>query len=589
MKPGMGHGMVKHVQRSNDFKGTILRLVHYMKEDRLMIMIVTIAIVISSLLDVIAPYIMGVAIDEYLIVQHLDGFWIPITILLGSYLGSAFLVWLTSYLMAGISQATVMRIRKALFQKLQRLPVRFFDHNSDGDLVSRLTNDIDNISNSLNQSLTQLIGSIVIFFSVLGIMVAMDLKLTIVALLSLPVVVAFTKILARYTRKRFKEQMIDLGNLNGFTEEIVSGQKVVIAYGEEQNTIKHFDQKNQRYKQSAIKAEVLTSIMGPVMNFFNNMIYAIVALVGALMVVHGMTTVGVVVAFISYARWLFRPVTQVANLYNTIQSAIAGAERVFEVMDQQEERFDGVTHEISGDVAFKGVYFAYDNDKPILKEISITANKGDMVAIVGPSGAGKTTIINLLTRFYDIDQGAILIDGNPINTTHLDHLRAQLGIVLQDTYLFTGTVIDNIKYGNPDATDEAVIEASKLSNADQFIIRLPESYNTMITGEGSDLSQGQRQLIAIARAILADPKILILDEATSSVDTRTELLLQKGLHHLMAGRTTFVIAHKLSTIRAADKIYVIDDGRVIEEGNHDQLMIYKGHYHEMYLTQFEVS
>jgi len=589
MRPGMNRGnfQKKNVKASN-IKGTLVRLGQYMQANKWLLAMVSLIVVVSSVLSVLGPYIMGRTIDLHLEAKNLDGFLRPIGLLALVYIANAFFTWLSSYLVIGISQQTVKDVRKDLFEHLQVLPVEFFDKQKDGDLVSRLTNDVDNISNTLNQSLVQLISSLVTLVAVFFMMVILDIRLTLVSIFTIPMVILITKTIAKYTRRYYKDKSRDLGSLNAFSEESISGQKITLAYGQEETMVQAFHEKNEAYKQSAIKAETLSSIMGPIMNFMNNLVYAVMAFVGGYMVIKDMTSVGVVVIFISYSRQFARPINQIASLYNTIQGAIAGAERVFEVIDQEGEPEAGDQMDIKGQVKIKALDFAYDKDM-ILRDISMEAKQGDMVAIVGPTGAGKTTLINLLTRFYDVKEGAILVDDRSIHELDLNHFRSQLGIVLQDTYLFEGSVMDNIRYGRPGASLDQVIQAAKLSNAHKFIHRLPEGYHTLIEGEGLGISQGQRQLIAIARAILADPKILILDEATSSIDTRTEKEIQKGLQNLMKGRTSFVIAHRLSTIQAADTIYVIDKGTIVEAGNHQDLLDQTGVYHDMYTTQFKVS
>ena len=590
MKVGVGRGRFeKKAQKATNIKVTLKRLLSYMKRTKYTMIVVTVLVVFSSILNVLGPYFIGRAVDEFLYVKNLEGFPRLLLMLASVYVMGAFLSWVTSYLVVGVSQKTVKDIRKDLFSKLQLLPVKFFDKHNDGDLVSRLTNDVDNVSNTLNQSLTQLISSVVTLVAVFVMMVLLDIRLTLVSVLSVPFVILLTQTIAKFTRRYFKDKMKDLGALNAFTEENISGQKVIIAYGQEENVLEDFQIKNENYKKSAIKAETLTSIMGPIMNFTNNIVYALIALIGGYMVINKMTTVGIVVIFINYSRQFSRPINQIATLYNTIQSAIAGAERVFEILDKDEENYDGTGGLIEGNVNIEQLNFSYEANKPILKNVHMKANKGEMIAIVGPTGAGKTTIINLLTRFYDIDEGHIKIDDKQISDIGLNELRKQLGIVLQDTYLFKGSVMANIRYGNPNASDEDVYEAAKLANAHKFIHRLPEGYLTTLSGEGFGISQGQRQLISIARAILADPKILILDEATSSVDTRTEKHIQEGIQNLMKGRTSFVIAHRLSTIKSADQIYVMEEGQVVEKGNHLELMSLQGQYHDMYTTQFMVS
>lgn len=590
MKIGMNKiNLGQESVRAHKSKATILRLIAYMSTSKGVMAIVSVIVVITAILSVLGPYIMGKAIDNHIAIKSLKGFGIPISILLVVYVSHAFLSWVSGYLVVKVSQVTVKGVRKDLFEKLQLLPVKFFDGHNDGDLVSRLSNDVDNISNTLNQSLVQLISSVVTLVAVLIMMVVIDIRLTMVSVVAVPIVVLITKVIAKYTKKFYKEKSKDLGHLNAYVEEAISGQKVIFSYGVENETVEDFDKKNEAYKASAIRAETLSSIMGPIMNFMNNLIYAVIAFLGAYMVVKNMTSVGVVVIFISYSRQFSRPINQIASLYNTIQSAIAGAERVFEIIDMEEEVETGARVNIRGDVEIKSLHFSYENGQKVLEDINMTAKKGDMIAIVGPTGAGKTTVINLLTRFYDQYEGTIKIDQKNILDIQINHLRSQLGIVLQDTYLFEGTVLENIRYGKPSASDDEIIAAAKMSNAHNFIHRLPEAYKTKLSGEGFGISQGQRQLIAIARAILADPKILILDEATSSIDTRTEKHIQEGLQNLMKGRTSFVIAHRLSTIKAADAIHVIDKGSIVESGSHDELIELRGYYNDMYTTQFNVS
>jgi len=583
----------KQSKKAKDTRGTIIRLIGYMKNQYFMLAIVFTSVILASLLSVAGPYLMGRAIDEYLSIKNLDGFLVMIGLMFAVNIFSAFFTWLMSYLTVKIAQDSVKKIRSDLFNKMQQLSLKFFDTNSDGDLTSRLTNDVDNISNTLNQSLTQLMSSSITIVAVVVMMFVLSWQLSLVSFIMIPIIILLTKNIAKHTRKHFKEKSEGLGALNGHIEETISGQKVVKAYGQEQKAIIDFENKNKVYKDAAIKAEVLSSVMGPLMNMMNNMTYALIALVGGIMIVNGHTTVGVVVTFVNYSRQFARPINQIASLYNTIQGAIAGAERVFEVIDETPEI---VSHDkaknirsLNGSVEFKEVEFSYVSDQPILNNISFSAKEGEMIALVGPTGAGKTTIINLLTRFYDIDRGQIHIDETSIKDFKVDELRSKIGIVLQDTYLFADTVMENIRYGRLDATDEEVKAAAKLANAHQFIHRLPDGYNTVLAGEGMNISQGQRQLLAIARTMLANPDILILDEATSSVDTRTEKHIQEGLLQLMSGRTSFVIAHRLSTIQQADQILVIKDGQIFESGNHDNLLEQEGFYHDLYHSQFRTK
>lgn len=426
-------------------------------------------------------------------------------------------------------------------------------------------------------------------FGMLIMMLAICWQLALVIILMMPLTILLTNIIGKYSRVAFKKNQLELGNLNTTIEEIISAQKVVKAYGQEEKSINQFSIVNNAYKKAAIKANILGIIMGPIMNMMNNLIYIVIVMAGGLLVIKGYTSTGIIVVFISYARQIAGPINQLAGLYNNIQSAIAGGERVFEILDEVPEIQDVdksiETSHLDGDVVFNNVTFGYNRQAKVLKNINISARKGESIALVGPTGAGKTTIINLLTRFYDIDDGDILIDGQPIKMYKKANLRRNVGIVLQDIYLFSGTVMDNIRYGRLTATDEEVIKAAKLANAHHFIKRLPDGYNTYLSQEGNNFSQGQRQILAIARTILADPDILILDEATSSVDTRTEIHIQEALTKLMHNRTSFIIAHRLSTIKNADKILVIKDGRIIESGKHNKLLSQKGFYYKLYNTE----
>jgi ATP-binding cassette subfamily B protein len=493
--------------------------------------------------------------------------------------------------MAGAAQRAIRDIRADLFVKLQTLSLRFFDQRTHGELMSRLTNDIDNVSTVLSESVTQLISSALSIIGVAVMMFIINWKLAIVSLITIPLMVFISRWLAKRTRKGFREQQKYLGDLNGIIEETVTGERVVKAYVREEAVIAEFDVSNQKLRHAATRAQILAGTMGPITNFVNNVGFAVVAGSGGWMAVQGLATVGTIASFINYARQFARPLGSVAQLYNSIQSAVAGAERVFEIIDEVPELQDAQhalpMEKVRGEVAFHNVYFSYETGVPVLKDVSLYAEPGRTIALVGPTGAGKTTIVNLLTRFYDIDSGSIDIDGVDIRQLKKADLRRKLGIVLQDTFLFSDTVMENIRYGRLDATDEEVMAAARLANADTFVHRLPEGYQTPLSERGSNLSQGQRQLLAIARAILADPAILILDEATSSVDTRTEQHIQEAMLRLMEGRTSFVIAHRLSTIREADKILVINFGEIIEQGTHEELLAQKGFYHNLYVSQFK--
>ena len=480
---------------------------------------------------------------------------------------------------------------------MQGLPLSYFDRHSSGDLMSRLTNDVDNISMTLSQNLVHLFSGIVNLLGILVAMLILSPPLTLISLLIVPVMIISSRLLIRFNGRFFKRQQRELGELNGYVEEMVSGQKVVLLFGQEEETRKRFSVLNQRLKNTLIVAQGIGGIFGPVMNTLNNLSFLIVAVAGATLVANGTLfglksaiTIGSVFTFVVYMRNFSRPINEIANLVNSLQLALAGAERVFEVMDAPKETDaeDAIPlDKTKGHVAFEDITFSYIEGTPVLKSANFEAKSGQTIAIVGPTGAGKTTIISLLTRFYDYERGQILIDGTPITHYTRESMRRQIGLVLQDAFLFSDTVRNNIAYGRPDATDEEIIRAAKLANAHHFITQLPKGYDTVLSDGASNLSKGQRQLLTIARTILMDPAILILDEATSSVDTRTELKIQEALLNLMEGRTSFVIAHRLSTIRSADEILVIDHGELIERGTHSELLEKQGFYANLYQSQFK--
>lgn len=513
------------------------------------------------------------------------------TILVLMYLVNIFSTYYQNIVMLKIAQRVSARIRKDLFINLQKLPLRYFDNNSSGDLMSRLTNDVDNINTTLSQSITQLFSGIINVVGMFIAMVILSPLLTLIGMITVPLTFITTKILAKKTQKFFVKQQQELGNLNGYIEEMVSGQKVVLLFSEEEKVKGEFSEINERLTKSAIIAQGVSSFMGPINNFINNISYLIISVVGGYLILKGSAiTVGVVFSFLLYMRNFTRPINEIMNLFNTIQSALAGAERVFEVIDEEKEKdkegAKSITN-IDGHVELKNVTFSYEKGKEILKNVSIEAKKGEVIAIVGPTGAGKTTVVNLLTKFYKIDSGEILIDGKNIDDITRESLRKSVAMVLQDTYLFSESVSENIRYGRLEATEEEIIEAAKIADAHHFIKQLPEGYNTILADNGCNLSQGQRQLLAIARAILSKASILILDEATSSIDTRTEVLIQNAMLKLMQGKTTFVIAHRLSTIRNADKILALKDGEIIESGTHDELLEKNGFYASLYNSQFK--
>ena len=593
LRPGGGPGafMTRPQERAKDRRGVLTRLWGYLAHQGWRLALVALLVAVASGLDLLGPYLLGRAIDRYIAQNDLSGLASLVVFMIGVYIASSALTYAHAYLMAGVAQRTVRVIRADLFARLQDLPLRYFDRHPHGELMSRLANDVENISNVLNESVTQLIASALSIVGVAVVMFIINVRLALVSMVTLPLMAVISRWVARRTRRGFRDQQARLGILNGLIEETVTGQRAVIAYGQEETFIERFDAGNEQLRRASTRAQIFAGLLGPLTNFVNNTGFAIVAGAGGWMAVKGLATVGAIASFVGYARQFTMPLNQIANLYNAIQSALAGAERVFEVIDEAAEIPDPPDAQplapIQGKVIFDSVCFGYEPDQPVLKNVSLHAKRGDTIALVGPTGAGKTTIVNLLTRFYDIDGGAITIDGVDIRRVRKDELRRALGIVLQDTFLFADTVMENIRYGRLEAADEEVIAAARLANADQFICRLPQGYQTVLSERGGNLSLGQRQLLAIARAVLADPSILVLDEATSSVDTRTEVNIQAAMLRLMAGRTSFVIAHRLSTIRSADAILVINNGEIIERGKHEFLLAQKGFYYNLYMRQFK--
>ncbi len=590
-RPGGGPGgMFREVEKSKNTRATLLRMWQYIRRQTGTLVISTILVVITTGVNLIGPYLMGVAIDNYIDTGNLAGLGHLLLLMIITYIIGAAGTWLQTYLMVGMAQRAVRDMRTDLFARLQTLPVRFFDQRSHGELMSRLTNDVENISNILASSFSQLISSVLSLVGVIIIMFVLNVPLAVISLIVMPLTYLLTRAIARRTRAGFRETQKELGELNGIIEETITGERTVKAFVREQTTVDNFSVTNQRLKKVALRARIFAGFMGPLMNMVNNLGLAIVACSGGWLAVQGLLTVGEIAAFVNYARRLGQPLNQIAQLFNSIQSALAGAERVFELMDElpEEDAPEAVPLErILGKVTLDQVHFSYEPGVPVLKNVSLDAEAGQMVALVGPTGAGKTTIANLLTRFYDVNSGSICIDDQDVRTVKKDDLRLKLGLVLQDNFLFAGTVMENIRYGRLDASDEEVMAAAELANADLFVHRLPNGYQTVLTERGSNLSQGQRQLLAIARAVLADPDILILDEATSNVDTRTEKHLQEALLRLMKGRTSFVIAHRLSTIRDADQVLVINGGEIIERGTHESLLTQKGFYYNLYRSQFK--
>lgn len=591
--PG-GMGRMAPVVKPKNFKGTIRRLWKYFGKERYLLSFIFLLVFISAAIGLSVPRLVGRAIDAMSSGKALVDFsalQVIVVTLVIAYITDVFISFLQGWLMAGLSQRIVKNLRKTLFAKLQKLPVIFFDTRTHGEIMSRLSNDVDNVSSTISQSTTQLMSNAITIVGAFVMMLSMSPMLTLASIITIPMVFGLTKTIAKRTKVLFKEQQANLGSLNGHIEETISGIHVVKAFNHEAKVIEQFESMNSKLCQVGIRAQIWSGYIMPIMNVINNIGFSVVAAVGGTLAVKDLITVGTIASFISYSRQFSRPLNEVANIFNTLQSAVAGAERVFEVLDEKEEPQDikgaRVLENPRGEVVFENVTFGYRKEVPVLKNVSFKAEAGKSIALVGPTGAGKTTIVSLLTRFYDVTEGRILIDGYDIREYTRDSLRKCFGIVLQDTYLFSGTIKENIKYGKLDATDEEVEKAAAMANADVFIKRLPKGYDTILSESGSNLSQGQRQLLAISRAILSNTPILILDEATSSVDTRTELHIQEAMLKLMEGRTSFIIAHRLSTIRDADTIMVVDKGGIMEKGNHDNLIKSGGVYHDMYYGQFK--
>jgi len=618
-------------EKPKDFSGTVKRLLAYFKPEMIRLIIVVILTITSVVFTVYAPRILGNATNELFkgiiskqlppgvtkdqviamlkargqdqfaeMISKMD--LVPgagvdfgaigkiLLTLAVIYLLAALFQWLQQYIMAGVSQRTVYRLRRDVDQKLQRLPLKYYDSHPHGDILSRVTNDVDNIAHTLQQTITQMLSSIVTVIGVLIMMFKISTLLSWISLAVIPVSLVITLLIARQSQKQFIRQWNSTGAVNAHVEEMFTGHNLVKAFNRERDVLERFRQQNEKLYESSFKAQFISGLIHPVINFVNNLNYVAIAVLGGVNVANGVISLGDVQAFIQYSRQFTQPIVQVASIMNVLQSTVASAERVFELLDEEEEVPDVdnpvVLEDVKGNVRFEHVYFSYDPNVPLIEDFNLDVPAGDMIAIVGPTGAGKTTLVNLLMRFYDVNSGRITIDGVDIKQMRRRDLRKIFGMVLQDTWLFSGTIRDNIAYGKENATEEEIIAAAKAAYVDHFVRTLPDGYDTVLTGDATNISQGQRQLITIARAFLADPKILILDEATSSVDTRTEMLIQKAMQNLMKGRTSFVIAHRLSTIREADNIVVMDHGRIVEQGNHKQLMEKKGFYYNLYMSQF---
>jgi ATP-binding cassette, subfamily B, multidrug efflux pump len=579
------------IEKAADARATLVRLMAYFRPFRLQLFVIAACVVVYTFLGLVGPYLMGVALDRFVAQRDATGLMRIGLLMLGAYvLANAFQL-VASWLMAGISQRALKEIRGRLFEHLQQLPIAFFDRRPAGELMSRLTNDIDAINQAVAQNVTSLLASVLSMAGILVAMFVLDLWLALASLLVVPIMFWFTRFVAVYTRRGFKDLQKALGELNGVMEEGISGQKVVKVFRHGESVMASFLSSNAEVYRTGVYANTYALLLMPLTAVLGNLFVIVLSGLGGFLALSGLVSVGVIATFITYGQNFINPLRQLSSLYNTIQGALAGAERVFEILDTAEEvdaapRARGLL-QVRGDVRFEHVSFGYAPLEPVIRDMSLQAQAGQMVALVGPTGAGKTTIVNLLTRFYEIDKGVITIDGNDIRELGKAELRRRLGLVLQDTYLFANTVLENIRYGRLDATDEEVRQAAALADADHFIRQLPHGYATVLSERAGNLSQGQRQLLAIARTLLADPAILILDEATSSVDTRTEARIQKALLRLMQGRTSFVIAHRLSTIREANQVLVIDDGRIIERGTHQELIERRGFYQHLYQSQFK--
>ena len=619
---GHGHGgRQKHgYQKPKDMKGTIKKLLSYMGHYRGAMVLVAVCLVVSSGASIFSSYLLKPIINDYILPGDFPGLIRMLCVLGGAFALSAACSYAYARIMVHISQNTVAAIRRDLFNHLQSLPLRYFDAHQSGDLMSRFTNDIDTVSEMINASFANLISCALTFLGTIGMMLYLNWVLTLITFAFLALMLLTVKTIGGRSRVSFQRQQAALGSVNGYVEEMIEGQKVIKVFNHEGKTIDQFDTLNESYRQAATAAQAYASSMMPAMGNLSRINYAVTCCVGGLLAIGGVGDIGSLAAYLLYVKQVSQPIAQISQQMNTILAAVAGAERIFAVMEEPPETDEGKTvlvrvekdgekltevphrtghwawksadgelTELRGDVRFEHVDFGYTAEKQVLRNVSLYAKPGQKIAFVGSTGAGKTTVTNLINRFYDISAGTITYDGIDVRNMEKNSLRRSLGVVLQDTHLFTGTIADNIRYGRPDATDEQVIAAAKLANADTFIRHLPEGYNTRITGDGGSLSQGERQLLAIARAAVSDPPVLILDEATSSLDTRTEKLIEKGMDSLMAGRTVFVIAHRLSTVRNAQAILVLEQGEIIERGDHEDLLKQKGRYYQLYTGQSELA
>ncbi|MCG7335034.1 ABC transporter ATP-binding protein/permease [Sporosarcina sp. ACRSM] len=578
----------KKKERANDWRSTLYRIWKLVDEQRGYLIAVLALVFVSSILALLGPILIGKIIDTHIIPMQVDGLGAKIGLLIAIYCGLSSAMYFQNYWMVGIAQQTVFRLRTGLFAHLQKLPVPFFDKRQHGELMSRLTNDIENVSQTLNSSFIQVFSSILTLTGTLAVMLYLSPLLTVLTMIIVPVMFTAMRWITRRTGLLFREQQRAVGELNGMIEETISGQRIVKAFSQEARVLEEFAQKSERLRRTGFWAQTYSGFIPKVMNMLNNASFAIVAGVGGLLALKGdgVVTVGTIVIFAEFARQFTRPLNDLANQFNTVLSAIAGAERVFKIMDEPEEKDEATGHQgviLQGDVEFRNVSFGYavETDGYTVDDVSFHVKAGETAAFVGATGAGKTTVMQLLARFYEADKGTILIDGIPIGELPRQTLRSQIAFVLQDPFLFEATVRENIRYGKLDATDEEVVEAAKKANAHHFISRLENGYDTVLTADGGEISQGQKQLLSIARALVADPVLLLLDEATSSIDTVTELEIQEALDRLMEGRTSFVIAHRLNTVRKADQVYVMEQGKLIESGTQEELIKQQGVYYNM--------